>query len=737
MHGGGIISNPVDVSVAVNNMDTTWAALPQTQTTGLNQGAVPSTPQLPLWAAQLIAAQNTISADQLQQLLIMQQAGRSFQNGTNLMRRSQSVERMSNKVESVPLIVSTTKQPPADVLPSTEGGDDQSAASDGNSRTHRAFSSCNFNDSFKSTGSDEILKMLAVEDQDTNGNSNSNANGSVISITPPVIDDDVGDYDAPVNNNGRGRERRRSLSLKRTQSKRTSATSFLGSSFKSAESDFSVHSSLFNESIASLLDDSNRERVDVHKPLPQHQNSSGGNQEVPDLVSSPNLDQLNSQRTNFPHQPSDPSTNSSWKDTNLLLNMLYDWNNTLQDEIVIPQPLTTPSPHGCSDTMKAPSAVAKTSAEAVVDRSGFAAATDDSDLFNEILQDFREKRHYENHAGPVSDPLDHICFNVDPTPLSAEVEGRHTIIGANSACNSGSTFDALLGDDENCIGTIEDAEGTNASSPALPNISGVHNTVPKSMLNSTSQSPDVLPEAEKANRSEQESGGANVVIGMGFFSQLQDEGLYDQVKGTTGVKKRKKNMRHRKPKPDHLKNVSMGFFSGLSGDTTVVPNEVKPKRRLVELGAIDVANALAPLYTWAPTLDESQRFAMEYSLPIVVPGVAMLAQYSSWAYKYCIILPVVHTLETMFTSFGPDCQHLHLRFAPITPFMHLCLDLLLLHPICMAMVIWPHLYGLYAYHQAAFLFFLEYIYWAVAYKDIVVKRKEKVQVRGKIIGMGG
>lgn len=219
------------------------------------------------------------------------------------------------------------------------------------------------------------------------------------------------------------------------------------------------------------------------------------------------------------------------------------------------------------------------------------------------------------------------------------------------------------------------------------------------------------------------------LVGMGFFSQLEEMGLKN-VKGITQTKK-KKITRKRKPKPDLLKNVSMGFFScQIEQDSE--PEE-KPKRRLVETNQIaqpqqsDGSPSMSALYNWAPTVDERARFAMEYSLPIAVPGVAILSKYSSYAFWYCLLLPIFHTLETMLTDFGPKASNYHLKCAFITPTMHLCMDLMLLHPICMAMFIWPSYYGSYAYYHGTVLLVLEFIYWAVAYKDIVNKKRSKMK----------
>ena len=214
------------------------------------------------------------------------------------------------------------------------------------------------------------------------------------------------------------------------------------------------------------------------------------------------------------------------------------------------------------------------------------------------------------------------------------------------------------------------------------------------------------------------------LVGMGFFSQLEENGLYD-VKGVTEIKK-KVIRRRRKPKPDLLQNVSMGFFSSQIDSE---PPEARPKRRLVETAqARDFSEQIAPLYDWAPTVDERTRFALEYSLPIVLPGVAILSKFTTPAFIYCVLLPVGHTLETILTDFGPKASDLRLKNAPITPMMHMCLDLLILLPLIISAFVWPQLYGPHAYTQGAVLIVLSYVYWAAAYKDVVLRRRAVAKI---------
>ncbi len=317
------------------------------------------------------------------------------------------------------------------------------------------------------------------------------------------------------------------------------------------------------------------------------------------------------------------------------------------------------------------------------------------------------------------------CEDVGPTfnvERSFETTGN---VAMNS--NTNSPISALISN-----------QSTNRASE--PEVIGVTPSLVSEINQIRVISRDVAEKSQHKNRKKKKEDPPPVqekvtLVGMGFFSQLEDMGLTD-VKGVTQTKK-KKIIRKRKPKPDLLKNVSMGFFScQVEQEQKSAPEhepEVMPKRRLVETNQLahpqqsDGSPSLSALYNWAPTVDERARFAMEYSLPIVVPGVAVLSQYSSYAFWYCLLLPIFHTLETMLTDFGPKASNYHLKCAFITPTMHLWMDLMLLHPICMAMFIWPSCYGPHAYHHGAVLLVLEFIYWAVAYKDIVIRNMSKMK----------
>lgn len=289
--------------------------------------------------------------------------------------------------------------------------------------------------------------------------------------------------------------------------------------------------------------------------------------------------------------------------------------------------------------------------------------------FAEILQDLRDKRHYDVDIEDLTRLPQLSRAQTSPTPLAPEVEAKHN---AKAACDVRSS---------NCDKAL------NATvAPVVAPDSGINSSETRAIASkspvaaSKRLSDETQDEANNKCAKRKESSSPvtseRQIIGMGFFSQLQDNGQFDQVVGEVEKKKRKKAKRRRKPKADPLAGVSMGFFSGQMPTAPSVPAN---DRR-------DVSDLIQPLYNWAPVLDERVRAGMEFSLPLVLPAVAVLSSYSSFAWVYCIALPIVHTFEVLLTNFGPKASRFRFKSAPITPMMHMCCDLLLLHPMCILAV---------------------------------------------------
>ncbi|KAL7527522.1 hypothetical protein ACHAWF_002211 [Thalassiosira exigua] len=380
----------------------------------------------------------------------------------------------------------------------------------------------------------------------------------------------------------------------------------------------------------------------------------------------------------------------------------------------------------------------------------------------EILQGFRGKRHYDGKevgSGQCHDSETSVrSLTPSPEPLAPEIQLRHDVKANNfsrglpdalqpdegaqiregiaprqraSVC-SPATSEGGVHDDarkerhakvdkapsQQPVPHLVAASSPAASSNGSPTPSSSNGSPAPSNTEMARTAEKPKPQKKRGTKRKEEpqppvnpGGETTQVVGMGFFSQLQDSDLYGQVVGTTGVNKRKR----RRKKPDPLAGVSMGFFSGQMNATTTTESSLTK----------ELSERIEPLYDWAPALDERLRSAGELGLPVLLPTVAIMGTYTGFAWWYCMSLPVVHTVETLLTNFGPKAAGLHLGFSPITPFVHMCIDLLILIPINIIALVWPGGgFGEYAFVHGTFFLILEYIYWSFAYKAIVMQRKE-------------
>mmetsp|Transcript_899 Transcript_899/g.2023 ORF Transcript_899/g.2023 Transcript_899/m.2023 type:complete len:344 (-) Transcript_899:824-1855(-) len=197
------------------------------------------------------------------------------------------------------------------------------------------------------------------------------------------------------------------------------------------------------------------------------------------------------------------------------------------------------------------------------------------------LQDSGGKRHYENHqvtdsdhasgdnnserVVPFSQAFREILQEIDskdftdgnpsrtwsPIPLAPEVELRHNRVNASLS----KAQIALTGEEHN----QEDSSKMRGIHTASISVS--ENGRCSNKTGCAEQSGSKVERRKKRKEEEtSKDGGKTEVVEIGFFSSLLERGLYSEVLGVTGVKKRQR--RRRKPKRDLLEGVSMGFFSG-------------------------------------------------------------------------------------------------------------------------------------------------------------------------------
>uniref|UniRef100_A0A7S1FWP4 Uncharacterized protein n=2 Tax=Corethron hystrix TaxID=216773 RepID=A0A7S1FWP4_9STRA len=92
-----------------------------------------------------------------------------------------------------------------------------------------------------------------------------------------------------------------------------------------------------------------------------------------------------------------------------------------------------------------------------------------------------------------------------------------------------------------------------------------------------------------------------------------------------------------------------------------------------------------------PSLSEKQQCLLEYSLPIILPAMFSLLNFSSFGLRWCLILVVGHTVETTFTDFGSSVGRLRLA-ERISPLAHHLIDCAWLHSLISAMLLTPHFF---------------------------------------------
>eukprot|EP00547_Thalassionema_nitzschioides_P007533 CAMPEP_0194206116 /NCGR_PEP_ID=MMETSP0156-20130528/5219_1 /TAXON_ID=33649 /ORGANISM="Thalassionema nitzschioides, Strain L26-B" /LENGTH=458 /DNA_ID=CAMNT_0038932547 /DNA_START=116 /DNA_END=1489 /DNA_ORIENTATION=+ len=95
------------------------------------------------------------------------------------------------------------------------------------------------------------------------------------------------------------------------------------------------------------------------------------------------------------------------------------------------------------------------------------------------------------------------------------------------------------------------------------------------------------------------------------------------------------------------------------------------------------------VYKACPSLTEKQQCIMEYSLPLVLPGIFYVQTLSNFGLYCCFAIVAVHTLETSITDFGKSATGL-CAYAGISPLVHYFMDCVLLHSIISAMLLAPH-----------------------------------------------
>lgn len=120
-------------------------------------------------------------------------------------------------------------------------------------------------------------------------------------------------------------------------------------------------------------------------------------------------------------------------------------------------------------------------------------------------------------------------------------------------------------------------------------------------------------------------------------------------------------------------------------------------------------------YELCATLTPRQQAMMEYSLPMTLPTMFYILELSRFGVAWCVVIVIGHTLETLFTGFGPSARDLNYK-PVIAPLEHNLIDCMWLHTLISAMIIGPHHFGPGGFYLGLVLTQTLPIYLAVSFK---------------------
>lgn len=195
-------------------------------------------------------------------------------------------------------------------------------------------------------------------------------------------------------------------------------------------------------------------------------------------------------------------------------------------------------------------------------------------------------------------------------------------------------------------------------------------------------------------------------LGMGFFNQLAELGQ-DVV-----------------PRPTPTENLKMGFFTHLESQQ----QENAPKQRTVKTATSEPESS-----TVLPVDDRAYAIAEYFTVSFLPPIVLHGGSYTPFASNFCRAIVVLHTIEALFTNFGPKARFLHLPFAPITPLQHLFIDHILIGALILCMLLCPEDFGPFPYHKVVVVLLSHVICHFLCLRTTVceadrMKRIEELQV---------
>eukprot|EP00980_Cylindrotheca_fusiformis_P019409 scaffold6683_cov103-Cylindrotheca_fusiformis.AAC.1 len=163
--------------------------------------------------------------------------------------------------------------------------------------------------------------------------------------------------------------------------------------------------------------------------------------------------------------------------------------------------------------------------------------------------------------------------------------------------------------------------------------------------------------------------------------------------------------------------VEPASFAPLSAQTTCpqVDDELLMfEPRPIE-DMVDHPNKSSNFYNMTPSLAPRQQAWVEYALPLVLPLIFYVCELSRFGVLWCSVIIVGHTLQTLFTAFGPAAADL--SFKPsIEMLQHHFMDCIWVQCLVSAMLLTPQHFGVNSVYTGAGLILLVPIYLTVSLK---------------------
>jgi len=171
----------------------------------------------------------------------------------------------------------------------------------------------------------------------------------------------------------------------------------------------------------------------------------------------------------------------------------------------------------------------------------------------------------------------------------------------------------------------------------------------------------------------------------------------------TGLRQRRKTNSDSPEEAANLSNASPPKGRQHHSDSSELEEYIRqcnpakaPKTKSRKGASTSSGRAFSPvlLWRWAPALTERQQCLFEYVQPLVLPLIAQKLRFSSTGSSHCWAIVLFHTIECIFTDWGPNTEGWHVKNAPISTEVHSWIDsLFIIGGLVAGMLIAPDQYG--------------------------------------------